>query len=209
MLGRSAARPVVTKYRAGVDELTPSEWSLLHEVRLRGLLVEPADAAHARLVELELVRVRAGRIALTDEGRTVHARWAVVAPADAGYETLTRFDAMFVDLNRELLAVCSAWQVTPSGGPNDHRDARYDWEVVARLERLHERSAPAVRRVGRHVERFSYHERRLRFALRQIVDEGATEWFTSPRIDSYHTVWNQLHEDLLLAMGRSRSDEPA
>jgi hypothetical protein len=52
------------------------------------------------------------------------------------------------------------------------------------------------------------HEQRLRFALRQVVDEGASDWFTSPRIDSYHTVWNQMHEDLLLALGRSRADEP-
>ncbi len=104
--------------------------------------------------------------------------------------------------------MCSAWQVLPSGAPNTHRDARYDWEVTARLERLHERAAPAVRRVSRHVERFGVHERRLRHAFRRVVDDGAADWFTSPRIDSYHTVWNQLHEDLLLALGRSRSDEP-
>jgi hypothetical protein len=37
--------------------------------------------------------------------------------------------------------------------------------------------------------------------------EGETEWLTSPRVDSYHTVWMQLHEDLLLALGRDRASE--
>jgi hypothetical protein len=192
-----------------VDDLTPSEWSLLHELRLRGLLDEPDEGAPARLIELALVRRRSGRLVLTEEGRALHARWAFVEADAAGHETIVRFHASFADWNRELLAVCSAWQVMPSGAPNAHRDAAYDWDVIARLERLHERAAPAVRRVGRHVERFGSHERRLRFALRQVVDEGATDWFTSPRIDSYHTVWNQMHEDLLLALGLSRSDEPA
>ena len=41
------------------------------------------------------------------------------------------------------------------------------------------------------------------------VDEGAVEWLTSPRCDSYHTVWMQLHEDLLLAIGGDRGNEPA
>jgi hypothetical protein len=191
-----------------VDDLTAADWSLLHELRLRGLLDEPALEGHAHLVELDLVRVRAKRIVLTDTGRAAHAQWALVATTAPGYDTIVRFHGSFAALNRELLAVCSAWQVLPSSAPNDHRDARYDWEVIARLERLHERSAPAVRRVARHVDRFAAHERRLRHALRQVVDEGANEWFTSPRIDSYHTVWNQLHEDLLLALGRSRRDEP-
>ncbi len=191
-----------------MDDLTASEWSLLHELRLRGLLDERALGAHTRLVTLELVRSRSGRLVLTDAGRTVHARWALVAHDDPGYPTLVRFHGAFGALNRELLSVCSAWQVMPSGAPNDHRDARYDWDVTTRLERLHERTVPAVRRIGRHVERFAGHERRLRFALRQVIDEGAADWFTSPRLDSYHTVWNQLHEDVLLALGRARADEP-
>ncbi|HEY1740897.1 MAG TPA: hypothetical protein VGI86_19435, partial [Acidimicrobiia bacterium] len=158
-----------------MDDLTGADWSLLHELRLRGLLEAPALEGHERVVQLELVRVRAGRIALTDTGRVLHAQWALVATTEPGYETLVRFHGSFAALNRELLAVCSAWQVLPSTAPNDHRDARYDWEVIARLERLHERAAPAVRRIGRHVDRFGWHERRLRHALRQVVDEGANE----------------------------------
>ena len=38
---------------------------------------------------------------------------------------------------------------------------------------------------------------------------GNAERFASPACDSYHTVWMQFHEDLLLATGRSRADEDA
>jgi hypothetical protein len=46
----------------------------------------------------------------------------------------------------------------------------------------------------------------MREARQQVLD-GAPEWLLSPRIDSYHTVWMQLHEDLLLGLGIQRSDE--
>jgi hypothetical protein len=56
------------------------------------------------------------------------------------------------------------------------------------------------------LDRFDTHRARLRTALKR-VDDGEPDWFTSPRIDSYHTVWMQLHEDLLLALGIERSSE--
>ena len=39
------------------------------------------------------------------------------------------------------------------------------------------------------------------------VENGEHDWLVSPRIDSVHTVWMQLHEDLLLALGIARGDE--
>jgi hypothetical protein len=36
------------------------------------------------------------------------------------------------------------------------------------------------------------------------LNDGEREWLASPTIDSYHTVWMQLHEDLLLALGLER-----
>ncbi len=112
----------------------------------------------------------------------------------------------FLPLNRELLRVCSDWQVRPGGVPNDHRDLRYDWSVVDRLRAIDDRSAPAINRLARVHTRFGSYRPRLRAAL-TFVDEGAFEWITSPRCDSYHTVWMQLHEDLLLALGVPRSSE--
>ena len=39
------------------------------------------------------------------------------------------------------------------------------------------------------------------------VTEGDRDWFTKPTIDSYHTVWFELHEDLLATLGLERSSE--
>jgi hypothetical protein len=39
------------------------------------------------------------------------------------------------------------------------------------------------------------------------VSEGERDWLTSPRVDSYHTVWMELHEELLAALGLERGSE--
>jgi hypothetical protein len=36
------------------------------------------------------------------------------------------------------------------------------------------------------------------------VQTGSLEWFTTPLIGSYHDVWMELHEDLLLTLGFDR-----
>lgn len=186
-------------------------WAVVHDLRLRGMVrVGPDDdriEMFEHLTVVEVVAVRGSYVALTEHGRTVHAAWALTTQGSDARASAQRFHDEFADFNTELLSVCTAWQVRPGGVPNAHDDATYDWSVVDRLERLHERAGPRVRRVARDLPRFTHHDRRLRHALSRVVD-GDHDWFTSPRIDSYHTVWNQLHEDLLLALGRDRADEP-
>jgi len=96
--------------------------------------------------------------------------------------------------------------VRPGGMPNDHKDPEYDWAIFDRLSSIDDRVGPLVSGVARVVDRFGPYRARLRTA-RQQVDDGGHEWLTSPRIDSYHTVWMQLHEDLLLALGKERASE--
>jgi hypothetical protein len=38
---------------------------------------------------------------------------------------------------------------------------------------------------------------------------GDADWFTKPTIDSYHTVWFELHENLLATLGIERGTEPS
>jgi hypothetical protein len=109
----------------------------------------------------------------------------------------------FLPLNREALQLCTDWQVRPGGARNDHTDAGYDWSVIARLEALDDRVGPLLRRLGGAVPRFEPYRDRLRAARRRVVD-GEHDWLTSPRVDSYHTIWMELHEDLLAALGRER-----
>jgi pyruvate,orthophosphate dikinase len=112
----------------------------------------------------------------------------------------------FLPLNAELLEVCTAWQLRDDGTLNDHSDRAYDFGVLERLDRLHERIAPLVVRLADAVPRFAGYPERLAAALERIA--GDRQWMASPRCDSYHTVWMQMHEDLLCAIGASRADEP-
>ena len=191
--------------------LSEPGYALLHEVRLRGLVTIDEGSAVAvvvaELTDAGLVAPVRAAIRLTADGRSFHESWARVAAGSELEHAVTRGYERFLSLNVEFLRVCHDWQVRPGDVPNDHRDARYDWAVLDRLRTLDERTAAVVRRVARSVARFDAYPRRLRDALGR-VDDGEVEWFTSPRIDSYHTVWMQLHEDLLLALGRRREDEP-
>ena len=111
----------------------------------------------------------------------------------------------FVDLNPELLAVCTDWQMRGEQ-VNDHRDGVYDDAVVARLVALHDRARPVVADLRAQLARFSSYSPRLRTALERVI-EGDRDWFTKPTIDSYHSVWFELHEDLLATLGLERAKE--
>jgi len=191
-----------------VVALDDDAWLLLHEVRLRGVLHADDTAPVEHLIGAGFVTRAARGLRVTETGRDVHASWARLA-AGTDDETAARTAyERFLPLNRELLCICNDWQVRTGGVPNDHRDRSYDWTVIDRLRALDERAAPVVRRVSRVHLRFARYAPALRSALAQ-VDEGEHEWVTSPRCDSYHTVWMQLHEDLLLALGVDRASEPA
>ena len=40
-------------------------------------------------------------------------------------------------------------------------------------------------------------------------DAGDGRYVASPRVDSYHGIWFELHEDLIQLAGRNRADEVA
>ena len=49
---------------------------------------------------------------------------------------------------------------------------------------------------------------RLQLALTAALG-GDQRFVASPRVDSYHSVWFELHEDLILLAGRTRAEETA
>jgi hypothetical protein len=60
--------------------------------------------------------------------------------------------------------------------------------------------------LGALLDRFGRYEDRLSAAVAR-VEAGDHDWFTKPLIDSYHTVWFELHEDLLSTLGKERASE--
>ena len=175
--------------------LDDRSWLLLHEIRLRGVLAIDDETLVRPLLAAGLVAQASRGVRVTIAGRDANAVWARLAPGSEEEATVRRAYEAFLGLNRELIRICHDWQQQPG-----------DWKVVDRLTTLHERAAPILTRVTRAHLRFETYRPRLRTALLR-VDEGEQEWFTSPRCDSYHTVWMQLHEDVLLALGVERSSE--
>lgn len=187
-------------------DLDAEAWLLLHEIRLRGVYDVETGTVVTTLTETGLV-VRANRgLRVTSEGREAHAAWARVDSGGELEAAVERAYTRFLVLNPELLRVCTEWQIRPGGSPNDHKDPEYDWAIFDRLSSIDDRVGPLVSGVARTIDRFGSYRDRLR-AARSKIEEGEHDWLTSPRIDSYHTVWMQLHEDLLLALGKDRASE--
>lgn len=206
----------------------PSEptFLVLHGLRLKGfadagaiaatsgLTPEEVDKVLPTLQADELVLHRDGRItgwALTPAGRGRHAELlAAELEASSSRDKVDAAYRRFLEINNELLSVCTAWQLRSDGGgepvPNDHADAAYDGQVIERLAEVDHAVAPVCDDLANVLERFDRYSDRLRSAVER-VKAGETEWFTKPMIDSYHTVWFELHEDLLVTLGIERHRE--
>jgi hypothetical protein len=125
----------------------------------------------------------------------------------AATEAYERFER----INRELLALFTEWQMIPAAGgervPNDHSDADYDAGIVDRLGAQHERAEKVLDRFAELDPRLGVYRTRLDGAYDKVL-AGDLDYVSGARIDSYHTVWFELHEDLLRMLGREREEGP-
>ncbi len=111
----------------------------------------------------------------------------------------------FRAVNADFKALVADWQLR-NGEPNAHDDEEYDSAVLARLTDVHERVMPITAEVANELPRLASYPKKLEAALAK-VKSGETTWLTRPIVDSYHTVWFELHEELILAAGLTRESE--
>jgi hypothetical protein len=111
----------------------------------------------------------------------------------------------FGAVNADFKALLTDWQLKggPAGKPNAHDDAEYDAAVLARLDDVHARVVPIIEAAATQLPRLNAYSSRLLVALNK-VKAGETAWLARPLIDSYHTVWFELHEELIGAVGLTR-----
>jgi hypothetical protein len=194
---------------------------VLHALRLKGFADTPVVAALTRLDESTAAKHldaaandgqatrRDGRIsgwALTADGRARHAELIREELESSGTRTTVEAGyRRFLEFNNELLSVCTDWQLR-NGALNDHSDAAYDEAIVGRLEYVDDQVQPVTKDLGDALERFGQYGTRFTLALDR-VKKGERDWFAKPMIDSYHTIWFELHEDLLATLGIERSKE--
>lgn len=111
----------------------------------------------------------------------------------------------FRQVNRVFKALVTDWQLR-DGQPNAHDDPGYDAAVLARLVDVHQRVVPVISTAAQQIPRLAGYARKLAAAYAK-VQQGDTAWLTRPLVDSYHTVWFELHEELIGAAGLTREAE--
>jgi hypothetical protein len=111
----------------------------------------------------------------------------------------------FCAVNTEFKALVTDWQLK-DGQPNTHEDTDYDAAVLARLDTVHRQVTPIIAAAAAQLSRLSRYSAKLQAALDK-VHAGESVWLSRPIIDSYHTVWFELHEELILAAGLTRELE--
>jgi hypothetical protein len=175
----------------------------LEEAAVAGALQAAVAAGRAIAAKGTMMVTPAGRQWLEDSYPVAFGRLRSDPAARAAYERFER-------INRELLAVFTDWQTAPAAGqrvPNDHSDSEYDDRVIDRLGDQHERAHRPLQEFATLEPRASQYLRRLDAAYDKVL-AGEHEFVSGARVDSYHTVWFELHEDLLRMLGREREEQP-
>ena len=180
---------------------------------MAGVSDDYADAALEALAAAELARYREGRVTgwmLTADGRN-HGEALLAAELDAAgvRDGLQDCYGRFLECNQDFLGICTDWQTVEVAGeriPNDHNDAAYDGGVIGQLAAIDGLVQPVCADAGGLLARFGGYGQRFTSALGK-VESGDTDWFTKPLIDSYHTVWFELHENFLASLGIERASE--
>ena len=188
-------------------------------VAAAGLEAGEVDALLAGLADAGHARHREGRMSgwmLTPEGRARgEALLAAELEATGVRPAVEAAYRDFLEVNQGFLGLCTDWQLrpdpdAPDGDPivNDHADAIHDAAVVARLGEADDVMREVCGGLAEVLARFDGYGQRFADALAR-VRAGEIEWFTRPMIDSYHTVWFELHENLLATLGIERAREQA
>ena len=190
-----------------------------HALRIKGfakveVVAELADLdvteVHQHLRDLEAEELAVFREAralwqLSPAGREAHHEALAVDLASVDVAALGAPYREFLTVNDAFKTLCGDWQLR-DGGPNDHGDREYDRAVVERLVDLNDGAVRVVGAMAGVLGRLSPYVTRLDRTCLRIV-EGENNMFTGVMCGSYHDVWMELHEDLILSQGIDRAAE--
>jgi hypothetical protein len=160
-------------------------------------------AAGGRVVEAQ------GKYMLTPVGKIgLESQYPQAFSAIRANEAFEGHYQRFETINRELKQIITDWQTVTVGGktiPNDHSDSNYDDKLIDRLGSFHESAESVLAGLQAGLARMGRYGEKLLAALEKAED-GDIRWVSDAKIDSYHTVWFELHEDLLRLMGTERDE---
>lgn len=115
----------------------------------------------------------------------------------------------FHKINDTFKGIVTDWQMREVDGSqviNDHSDVEYDASVTRRIATdVHSVITPILAEVSKPEVRLMRYQTRFEQALARI-DEGDKDMVAHPMKDSYHTIWFELHEELIRLTGRQRTE---
>jgi hypothetical protein len=149
-----------------------------------------------------------GGYRITPEGKERLATLLAEERSTVEQAALTEAYHQFDDHNNDLKSIMVAWQLKDADVPNDHTDAGYDAAVVERLAALDEQFTPLLERMVALAPRLAPYRTRFHTAIEK-ARSGDHSFVARPIADSYHTVWFELHEELIGLLGRNRAEEAA
>jgi hypothetical protein len=173
----------------------------LAEDRVAALLEEAAAKGRAAKAGGKYMLTAPAQIALRGEYGRFYDALRANAEMNAAYDA-------FEAVNAQLKQLITDWQTVEVAGsrvPNTHADKAYDAKIIDRLGSLHETAERVIGRMAAHLPRLRTYAALLAEALEKAED-GAHEWISDARLPSYHTVWFEMHEDLLRVLGRVRDE---
>jgi pyruvate,orthophosphate dikinase len=200
----------------------PSPDACLHAISIKGF-AQPQGVADVvlssrevvqpildRLIADELVAPSAGAYRLTEAGKRRAAGLLAAEQAAWGIEAAVAALDAFVGLDHRIKEIVTAWQLRDADAQlvNDHSDAGYDRIVLDQLAALHADAEAWLAPLETPCPRLGGYRVRLGRAVVAALG-GDGRYLASPRVDSYHGIWFELHEDLIQLAGRSRADEVA
>ena len=201
-----------------------AELLTLHAIRLKGM-ADDAEVAARFGLDLTLARellldfqafgwitrvefVGTAGWTLTESGRSENERQlAHELAATNSNSSIHDAYLSFLPHNDRLLRACTDWQLRPSGADplavNEHTNNEWDQRVLTTLSALREELRTICQELGHRLARFRGYDDRFTAALAR-VEQGELTWVARPRVDSCHTVWMELHEDLIATLGIRR-----
>ena len=113
----------------------------------------------------------------------------------------------FEVLNGRLVKACTDWQLRPNQvdrlAANDHSDPQWDARVLDELSALAGELTQLISSLFGALARFGGYGERFSAALAR-ARAGEKQWVAGVGLASCHTVWMELHEDLLSTLGIQR-----
>jgi phosphoenolpyruvate-protein kinase (PTS system EI component) len=200
----------------GGTDVEVDEALVLHTLRVRGFVTpdgfrescgtHPADILEGLVAAGEVRHIeKRDMYGLLPPGKEKQEALLDKYAGDEVREGLHLHYERFLELNEVFKQLCTDWQMR-GDAQNDHSDGDYDAGCITRLQDLLDQSRDTIAGFAFALPRMSRYAQRLEESLARVTG-GDVKAFTGVMCSSFHDVWMELHEDLIVLQRIDRVEE--